>query len=41
MVERVVEIADACIRHLRKLGNNGTAAQKDAVSHRRCASVVC
>lgn len=33
MVERVVEIADACIRHLKKLANNnGTAAQKDAVS---------
>lgn len=33
MVERVVEIADACIRHLKKLANNnGTAAQKEAVS---------
>ncbi|KAL3148107.1 DNA repair protein rad51c [Trebouxia sp. C0009 RCD-2024] len=32
MVERVVEITDACIRHLRKLGNNGIAAQKDAAS---------
>lgn len=31
MVERVVEIADACIRHLKKLANNGSAAQKDAV----------
>ena len=32
MIERVVEIADACIRHLNKLANhNGTAAQKDAV----------
>lgn len=30
MVERVVEITDACIRHLKKLGNSGTAAQKDA-----------
>lgn len=33
MVERVVEITDACIRHLKKLGNSGTAAQKDAVRH--------
>ena len=33
MVERVVEIAEACIRHLKKLAsNNGTAAQKEAVS---------
>lgn len=32
MVERVVEIADACIRHLKKLGNSGNAAQKAAVS---------
>lgn len=33
MVERAVEIADACIRHLKKLAiNNGTAAQKEAVS---------
>lgn len=33
MVERVVEIADACVRHLKKLANNnGTPAQKDAVS---------
>ncbi|DBA87454.1 TPA: hypothetical protein ACH3X1_004493 [Trebouxia sp. C0004] len=33
MVERVVEIADACIRHLNKLAiNNGTAAQKEAAS---------
>ena len=41
MVERVVEITDACIRHLRKLGNNGTAAQKDAVSQSLSAVVVC
>lgn len=32
MVDRVVQIADACVRHLRKLANNnGTPAQKDAV----------
>lgn len=32
MVDRVVEIADACVRHLKKLANNnGTPAQKDAV----------
>lgn len=32
MVDRVVEIADACVRHLKKLANNnGTAAQKEAV----------
>ena len=36
MVERVVEIADACIRHLKKLGNNGSAAQKAAVSQYWC-----
>ena len=36
MVERVVEIAEACIRHLKKLGNNGTSAQKDAVSYSLC-----
>lgn len=33
MVERVVEIADACIRHLKKLGNSGNAAQKAAASN--------
>ncbi|KAA6426745.1 MAG: DNA repair RAD51 [Trebouxia sp. A1-2] len=33
MVERIVEIADACIRHLKKLAiNNGTAAQKEALA---------
>lgn len=33
MIERVVDIADACIRHLNKLANhNGTTSQKDAVS---------
>lgn len=33
MVERVVEIADACTRHLKKLAiNNGTAAQLEAAS---------
>lgn len=41
MVERVVEIADACLRHLSKLGKNGTVAQKDAVSHGLCACKVC
>lgn len=41
MVERVVEIADACLRHLNKLGKNGTAAQKEAVSHSMSACKVC
>lgn len=32
MVERVVEIADACVRHLKKLANNnGSPAQREAV----------
>ena len=38
MIERVVDIADACIRHLNKLANhNGTASQKDAVSTNLCS----
>lgn len=32
MVDRVEEIADACVRHLKKLANNnGTPAQEEAV----------